>query len=117
MTWATVCKIALTFPGVEETTSYGTPAIKVRGKFMLRLREDNESLAIKCGFDERDFRLRTDPTTFFVTDHYRGYPTVLVHLSKVSPAVMRELLEQTWRLNAPKTLIKQFDLTGAAGKK
>ena len=67
MTWAAVCKVGLAFPGVELSTSYGTPALKVRGKFMLRLREDSESLAVKCGFDERDFRLKADPQTFFVT--------------------------------------------------
>ncbi|MGH7703109.1 MAG: hypothetical protein ACREMO_08440 [Gemmatimonadales bacterium] len=61
MTWAAVRRIALAFPGVEEGTSCGTPAFRVRSKFLVRLREDNESLAIKCGFDERDFRLRADP--------------------------------------------------------
>ena len=117
MTWAAVRRIALALPGVEEGTSYGTPAFRVRGKFMARLREDNESLAIKCGFDERDFRLRADPATFFVTDHYRGYPTVLVRLQHVSPAVLRDVLEHTWRCNAPKRLIQRLDGTGAkAGK-
>ena len=109
MTWAAVCKVGLALPGVELSTSYGTPALKVRGKFMLRLREDNESLAVKCGFDERDFRLKADPRTFFVTDHYKGYPAVLIHLEKVSPTVMREVMEETWRRNAPKKLVKELD--------
>lgn len=109
LSWAAVCKIARTFPGVEEGTAYGTPALRVRGKFLARLREDNESLAVKCGFDERDFRLQADPAVFFVTDHYRGYPTVLIHLSKVSPAALREVLQETWRQNAPKTLVKQAE--------
>ena len=108
MTWAAVCKVGLAFPGVELSTSYGTPALKVRGKFMLRLREDNESLAVKCGFDERDFRLKADPQTFFVTDHYRGYPAVLIRLKQVSVTVMREVMEETWRRNAPKKLVKEF---------
>jgi hypothetical protein len=109
VTWAAIRKVALAFPGVEEGTSYGTPAFKVRGKFMFRLREDNESLALRCGFDERDFRLAADPDTFFVTDHYRGYPAVLVHLKRVTLPVLREVVEQAWRFNAPRTLLKQFD--------
>jgi hypothetical protein len=109
MTWNAVCKVGLAFPGVGVSTSYGTPALKVKGKFMLRLREDNESLAVMCGFDERDFRLKADPRTFFVTDHYRGYPAVLIHLNQVSPRVLREVMEETWRRTAPKSLVKQFD--------
>ncbi len=117
LTWAEACAIGLEFPGVEVGTSYGTPALRVRGKLMARLREDNESLAVKCGFDERDFRLEADPATFFVTDHYRGYPTVLVHLAKVSPTVLREVLEQSWRRAAPKRLVREFDAAGRGGKR
>jgi hypothetical protein len=72
VTFETVRRLALEPPGVEEGTSYGTPAFRVRGKFLARLREDGESLAIKCGFEERDLRIQADPGTFFTTDHYRG---------------------------------------------
>jgi hypothetical protein len=109
MTFDAVRRIALALPGVEEGTAYGTPAFRIRGKFLARLREDGESLAIKCGFDERDLRLQADPRTFFVTDHYRGYPTVLVRLSAVSTATLGEVLEQAWRLSAPKRLVAEFD--------
>ena len=109
MTWAGVRKVGLTFHGVEEGTSYGTPALHVKGKFMARLREDGESLVIKCGFDERDFRLQGDPVTFFVTDHYKGYPALLVRLAEVTPALLREVMEQAWRVNAPKRMVKDFD--------
>lgn len=109
MTFAAVRRLALAFPGVDEGTSYGTPAFRVRGKFLARLREDGESLALKCGFDERDLRIQADPTTFFTTDHYRGYPTVLVRLATVDPADLRDVLEQAWRLHAPKRLVTGYD--------
>ncbi len=105
----TVRKLVAAFPGVEEGMSYGTPAFRVRGKFLARLREDGESLAVKCGFDERDFRIQADPRTFFTTDHYHGYPTVLVRLARVRPKVLREVLEQAWRRNAPKRLIAEYE--------
>jgi len=109
VTFETVRRLALAFPGVEEGTSYGTRAFLVRGKFLVRLREDGESLAIKCGFDERDYRMQANPKTFFNTDHYRGYPIVLVHLSTVNQADLRDVLEQAWRLHAPKRLIAEYD--------
>jgi len=64
VTLATVRRLALGFPGVEEGLSYGTPGFRVRGKFLARLREDGNTLVVKCGDDERDFRMKADPKTF-----------------------------------------------------
>jgi hypothetical protein len=97
-------RIALALPGVEESTSYGTPAFKVGGKLLARLREDGESLAVMTTFDERQSLLDADPAVFFLTDHYLNYPVVLVHLSKVRARQLEDLLERSWRLRAPKRL-------------
>lgn len=107
--FAAVRAIALTLPAAEEGTSYGTPAFRVRGKFFLRLREDGESLVLKVGFDARDVLLAADPDVFFTTPHYDGYPTVLVHLSRVRPSVLREVMEQAWSENAPKKLRAEYE--------
>jgi hypothetical protein len=104
-----VRRLALALPEVEEGPCYGTPGFRVRGKIMLRLWEDGETLVVKCGDDERDRRMKADPKTFYVTDHYRGYPTVLVHLARVSLADLRALIEKAWRYNAPKRLLAEFD--------
>jgi hypothetical protein len=37
--WDTVLQLARTLPEVEEGLSYGTPALRVRGKFLARLRK------------------------------------------------------------------------------
>jgi hypothetical protein len=100
-----VLEAARGLPGVEEGTSYGTRALRVKKKFLARLREDDESLVIKVEMIERDYLMRSDPSTFFITDHYRDYPSVLIHLSKVKPAQLRELIEQCWRRAAPKRLV------------
>ena len=113
-TFETVRRIELALPGVEEGTCYGTPAFRVKGRFLARLREDGETLAVKCGFDERDFRMLAEPVTFFTTDHYRGYPTVLIRLASVRPPDLRDVLEQGWRLNAPKKLLAAY-LPGSSG--
>jgi hypothetical protein len=121
LTLAAVRRLALALPGVEEGLSYGTPGFRVRGKFLARLWEDGETLVVKCGDDERDFRMKADPETFFVTDHYRGYPTVLVRLATVRQADLQGVLEEAWRRQAPKRLVKEYDQQqgvdgGAAGR-
>jgi hypothetical protein len=107
VTLQTVRRLALAFPGVEEGPCYGTPGFRVRGKFLARLRDDGETLVVKCGDDERDFRMQADPRTFFITDHYRGYPTVLVRLATVRAA--ESLLEQAWRRSAPQRVVAAYD--------
>jgi hypothetical protein len=109
VTFATVRRIALALPGVEEGLSYGTPGFRVRGKFLARMWEDGQVLVVKCGDTERDLRMQADPETFFITEHYRGYPTVLVRLSRVTPAELREVLQEAWRRQAPKRLVQQHD--------
>ena len=109
VTWSTVRALALAFPGVEEGSSYGTPGLRVRGRFLARLWEDGETLVVKCGDDERDFRMKADPETFFLTDHYRGYPTVLVRLSRVTREDLGDVLEEAWRRQAPKRLVREYD--------
>jgi hypothetical protein len=105
----TVRRIALALPGVEAGPCYGTPGFRVRGKFLARLWEDGETLVVKCGDEERDFRMQADPGTFFITEHYRGYPTVLIRLARVPPTDLQEVLEEAWRRSAPKRLIAEYD--------
>jgi hypothetical protein len=107
ITYDTVRRLALALPGVEEGTSYGTPALKVKGKFLLRLKEDGESIAVRVDFDVRDALLAADPASFYVTDHYRGYPAVLVRLASVRRDALRGLLEEAWREIAPKRLVAE----------
>jgi hypothetical protein len=99
---------ALKLPGVEEGLCYGTPALRVKGKFLLRLKEDGESVAIKIPMDDRDVLLKADPEVFYLTDHYRGYPAVLFRLSAIRSEQLSDLLEHAWRFVAPKRLLTAF---------
>ena len=108
--FATVRKLALALPNVQEGSSYGTPGFKVRGKFMLRLKEDGESLAVRVSsIEERDMMLRADPRVFFITDHYQNYPAVLVRLATATVPKFRELFEEAWRSVAPPRLVAEFN--------
>lgn len=103
-------KLALTFPGVEESTSYGTPGLKVKGKLLSRLRTEAEgALALRCDFIDREILLQADPEAFFLTDHYLNYPMILVRLDKVRADALPDLFERAWRMQAPPKLIAEYD--------
>jgi len=110
MTFDDVRRIALAWPEVEDGTSYGTPALKVRKKLLARLKEDNDSLVmLGVPQDERDMLVESRPTVFYFTDHYRDYPTVLVRLSKATRDVVEPLLLRRWRELASKAALKKFE--------
>ena len=100
----TVCELARELPGAEESTSYGTPAFKVKGKLFARFHQDGESLVVSVDFDEREEMMQADPEKFYITDHYRNYHWILVRLSKARPDELRDLLLGSWRRAAPKQM-------------
>jgi hypothetical protein len=101
VTYETVRQMALEFPHVEDGTSYGAAALKVKGKLFVRLREDPDSLVIKMPFDQREELMAADPETYYITDHYRDYEWMLVRLSKVHPDALRELLRIAYHAMLP----------------
>jgi hypothetical protein len=109
VTFDTLRKLARQLPEAEESRSYGTPALKVRGKLFVRLKEDGETIVLRTDAFEREHLLRDAPQTFFITDHYRDYPYVLVRLAAVTERAMRELLEDAWRRVAPRRLVAARD--------
>ena len=103
-TYESVRKTALALSGVEESTSYGTAALKVRGKLMARLKEDNETLVLRVKWEERQRLLAVHPEQFFLTEHYRSGPWVLLRLKLASVAQVRKALSHAWQESAPKSL-------------
>jgi len=104
VTWEAVVRIAGTLPGSEEATSYGTPALKVRGRLLARLWEDGTTLVLRMSPVNREFVLRAEPKCFHLTRHYQEYPYVLVHLGQIGSRRLAEVLEEGWGLLAPKRL-------------
>ena len=92
----TVRKIGLALPGVEASTAYGSPALKVRGKLLACVPAQHSaepgSLMVRVGFDDRAELLAAAPDVYYVTDHYLNYSAVLVRVSRVIPDVLRDLL-------------------------
>ena len=97
MTFEAVRKIALALDNVEEATSYGTPAFKVGGTMIARLRDDMGALVVRMSIEDRQELIAADPETYFITDHYLEYPYILVNLARVEPDAMRDLLRGAWK--------------------
>jgi hypothetical protein len=102
-------RIALGFPGVEEGTAYGTPCFRVRKKFIGRTREGDTVYVLPMGIDEREMLIEAEPDTFFVTDHYRDWPYVLVRLEAIEPERLRVYFERAWRAAAGRKLLDAYD--------
>lgn len=89
---AVIRRMVAALPGVEEGTSYGTPAWRHKGKLLARLHQGGRSIVLNVGDETRDHLLQADPETFFITDHYIGYPMVLAHLDRLSASDLKKLL-------------------------
>ena len=103
VTWEDVVAVARELPEIEESTSYGRPALKVRGKFFAALRTDPDAIVVKCDLEEKPLLLDAHPNVLFETPHYHGWGYMLVK-TEASIDDMREFLIDSWLLAAPKKL-------------
>ena len=102
MTAEEVHGLILSLPETAEGTSYGYPSYKAAGKFLTRLRADDDSLVVYVdSLDHRDMLVEAEPETFHFTDHYRNYPVVLARIATVDPAWLRNALTRRWRAVVP----------------
>jgi hypothetical protein len=113
MTYDEFVAIAMEYPGVEQSTSYGTPAVKVRGKLLARLREPDVLVLRVFDEFEKQMLIDTQPEAFFITPHYEGYPAQLVRLSVADIEQVRDLTELAWRVLASARAVKAFDAARA----
>jgi len=117
MKWEQLSKLGRELPEVEEGIWYRTPALAVRGKSFVRLKEDGESVVFLVdSVDEQEFLIGAQADIYFITDHYRGYPAVLARLAALRVPEARLRLERGWRIKAPKTLLKQHDVGAGTPK-
>jgi hypothetical protein len=77
VTFETVRDIALTLPGVVESTAYGVPALKIRGKLLACVPSNRSaepgSLVVRVRFDDGTALLEADPTVYYITELYQHY--------------------------------------------
>ena len=102
MTFQAVRAIGLKLPGVEDSTMYGSPALKLSGRLIACLATHKSAepgtLVVRTDFDQRDTLIAEDPDTYYVKEHYQTFPVVLVRLSRVNLDAMRDLLNAAHRV-------------------
>ena len=108
--WKDVVAAGRELPEVEEGTWFRTPCLRVRKKSFCRMKEDGETLVVRVvDLEDKDALLHSNPEAFFTTPHYDGYAYVLVRLERVDLAQLAELIEDAWRLCAPKRVLAAYD--------
>jgi len=103
----TVQSIGLELPGVEEFRSRGSRALKVRGNLLacvtIHGSAEPGTLMVRMDVHDCEQLLAEAPDVYYVTNHYVGYPTVLVRLSRVTPDVLRDLLRMAHKYVSAKS--------------
>jgi hypothetical protein len=106
ITWATVQRLGLALRGTEVGVSWGSPALKVRGRMFAviptHMSAEPRSLCVRVPFADRDELLAADPDSYYVKEHYLNYPCVLVRLDRVHPDALRDLLRMGWAVESKK---------------
>jgi hypothetical protein len=111
--WSTVRRLALSFPGMTEGTSYREPAFLRDGKFFSRFNAKEQGLVVYAAEPLRDALLEGRPEVYFTTDHYRGYPYVLARLERLTRAELASLFEEAFRAKAKRKRIAEHEAARA----
>jgi hypothetical protein len=112
LTWAAVRKLALSFPGVTEASSYGEPAFLLDGKFFSRFNEKEQGLVVYAAEPLRDALLAGRPDVYFTTDHYRNYPYVLARMDRLPRAELASLFADAFRARAKRKRVAEWEERG-----
>lgn len=110
--WNIISDIAAQLPNCVEGTSYGTPAFRAGTKLVMRVHQTEDVFVLRVDSTKAQAELiESDPAIFYITDHYNGYPWVLVRPS-VDEDIFRELFIHAWRLRASNKDIQRYESGG-----
>jgi hypothetical protein len=94
--------------GVEASTAYGTPAIRVRGKFLARVKDD-DTLVMRCPLEDKAMLMAAEPAFYFETDHYRGHDAMLIRVAGIDDGRLLARLTVAWRMQAGRRAVAALD--------
>jgi len=101
--WPDVTAFALVLPATELAGYYGEPTPKVGGKAFVGIgREPGTSFVLITGLDAKAMLIATQPDVFWETDHYVGWPAVLVRFGIGERAWLDTLIARAWWDKAPR---------------
>lgn len=103
MNWDEVASEGLKLRGAELSTSYGRPALKVRGKVIACTGRSDDHFVLMLDLERVAFLMEMEPDLFFQTPHYAGWPAVLVRYGALPGDELAPLLREAWARRAPKS--------------
>ena len=107
-----VRKLALEFPETEEKLAWGEhPTFRVRDKMFAVLFADERSVRIKATKEAQAALIGSEPDTYSFAPYLGQHGWVAVDVTRVDKQELVELLEEAWRLTAPKKMVRAFDET------
>jgi hypothetical protein len=106
--WEDVVAFASALPETELSTSYGKPSVKLRGRAFLYPGREQGSFAVASPLPEKEVLIETDPGTFWESDHYRGWPAVLVRYGSPARERIETVIARAWWDRASKTQRSAF---------
>jgi hypothetical protein len=98
----TVRRLVRGLDGVEESTAYGSPCLKVGGHMFAcvainKQAEPNTLMIRLSSVEEREALIAEQPEVYYLKPHYEPYPCVLVRLGRVHADALRDLLHGAWQ--------------------
>ena len=86
-------KVMLSIPGTDERLWFNQPSVFIHDRFLAKTHHKENAVTLQVGSMEmRDMMLEAEPELFYITDHYRKFPFVLVRLSALTPKLLKEIL-------------------------
>ncbi len=86
-------KIMLAIPGTDERPWFHKPSVFIHDRFLAKVHDKEEAVTLQVGSMEmRDMMLEAEPRLFYITDHYRKFPFVLIRLSALTAKTLKDIL-------------------------
>jgi hypothetical protein len=102
-------RLALSFPEAEERETWGHPTFRVRDKMFMALAADGRSASVKATREAQAALVGSEPETFSIPAYVGVHGWVGIALERVDPEELAELVEDAWRMTAPKRVLRAFD--------
>lgn len=99
-------------PEVTQSTSYGNPSVKVRDRNFASVRGHNE-MVLHCPLEQKELLMAMAPHIYWQTDHFHGWPGLIVRLDVIEDEELSLRLEDAWRFRAPSKLAEGFAATAS----
>ncbi len=102
-------RIALSFPEAVEKETWGHPTFRVRDKMFMGMAADGTSATVKATREAQAALIGSEPETFSIPAYVGQHGWVAINLARVDDEELAELIEDAWRMTAPKRVVKAFD--------